>query len=95
MKTSRKQYSKEFKKEAVRLSVSSGKPVTQVARELGISVYVLGDWRRLARLEHELPAAENETPDQELKRLRRENRLLEQERDILKKAIAYFAQPAK
>jgi len=89
----RQKYSQEFRDEAVRLSVSSGKSVAQVARELGISVNTLHDWRRDARYDHRLPVPENETPEQQIKRLERENELLRQERDIIKKAMAYFAQP--
>lgn len=86
-------FSKEFRDEAVRLSVTSGKSVAQVARELGISANTLYTWRQEARYDHALPVAERETPEQEAARLRKELELVKQERDILKKAIAYFAQP--
>jgi transposase len=90
---SRKVYTQEFRDEAVRLTVSSGKPVAQIARDLGISVGALHDWRRQAHYDNRLPVPEHETPEQQLKRLHKENELLKQERDILKKAMAYFAQP--
>jgi transposase len=86
-------YTQEFRDEAVRLTVTSGKSVAQVARDLNIKVATLHEWRRHARYDHRLPVADNETPEQQLKRLQKENELLKQERDILKKAIAYFAQP--
>lgn len=86
-------YTKEFRDEAVRLRVTSGKSVAQVARDLGVKVATLHEWRRLARYDSRLPVAADETAEQQLKRLQKENELLKQERDILKKAIAYFAQP--
>ena len=88
-------HSKEFRDEAVRLSFTSGKTVTAVAKELGIKPTLLMDWRRKARLEHVVPVPDNEATDQTIKRLQRENDLLREEAAILKKAIAYFAQPPK
>lgn len=92
-----KSYSEEFKQEAVRRSYTSGKSVRAVAKELDLSVNTLYEWRRLHRRK-KLSAA-GSTPaqltgsEEELQRLRRENELLRQERDILKKAIGYFTQP--
>ena len=88
-------YTKEFKDEAVRLTVNSGKSVRQVAKDLGVALNTLHSWRAQARGEHRLPIAENETPEQKIKRLERELRLVTEERDIIKKAVAYFAQPPK
>lgn len=88
-------YTKEFKEEAVRLTVNSGKSVGEVAKDLGISLNTLHDWRRQARLEHRLPVPDNETLAEENKRLRRELELVREERDVIKKAIAYFTQPPK
>jgi transposase len=88
-----KSYPKEFRAEAVRLTQTSGKSVAQVAKDLGISFNTLHDWRRQARLNHSLPVPDGETLEQQNKRLARELELVRQERDILKKAIAYFAQP--
>jgi len=89
-------FSEEFKQEAVRRSYSSGKSVRAVAEELKLSVNTLYDWRR--RLGHlwktqasKSPAASEES--EEMRSLRRENEMLRQERDILKKAIGYFTQP--
>ena len=88
-----KPYTKEFKEQAVRLTVDSGKSVARVARDLGISVNSLHDWRRQARAERRLPVSETETPEQKITRLERELALVTEERDIIKKAVAYFAQP--
>lgn len=90
-----KRYSQEFRDQAVRLSVTSGKSVAQIARELGLSVDTLHDWRRDARYDHRMPVADNETAEQKIARLEQELALVEQERDILKKAMAYFAQPPR
>jgi transposase len=88
MATERKSYTEEFKREAVRLMESSGKPVAQLARDLGINDNNLYRWRE----EYGNAAQERSTGsvaemDAELKRLRRENEVLRQERDILKKAM--------
>lgn len=88
-------YSTEFKEEAVRLTVTSGKSVVDVAKDLGISLNTLQTWRQRARAERHLPIAESETPEQKIQRLEHELRLVTEERDIIKKAIAYFAQPPK
>ena len=85
-----KRYSREFKDEAVKL-VESGTNVRQSALELGISEHTLRDWVKRARskgVEHdrrELTAAD------ELRQLRAENKRLRMEREILKKATAFFA----
>lgn len=87
-----KRYTEEFKRDAIALVDSSGKTVTAVARELGISSESLRGWHRKAKAEQgegtagELSSAERE----ELKRLRRENREQQQTIEILKKATAFF-----
>jgi len=87
-----KRYTEEFKRDAIALVDSSGKTVTAVARELGISSESLRGWYRKAKAEQregtagELSSAERE----ELKRLRRENREQQQTIEILKKATAFF-----
>jgi len=80
-------YSREFKDEAVRLAQMGEKPVNTIADELGISTSTIRLW--LAEVEPAVPFGE--TPEQELQRLRRENRVLQMEREILKKAAAFFA----
>jgi transposase-like protein len=75
----RKQYSREFREEAVRESYDSGKAVSEVARELGIPVTRLYKWRDLQK-QTPNPSARAEAG--ELARLRRENARLREERDI-------------
>jgi transposase len=86
----RKRYANEFKLEAVKLAEEGGRPVAQVACELGISQTVLHRWRKLygARAN-----GGRVTPEEheELIRLRRDNRRLTIERDILKKAVGIFS----
>ena len=91
-----REYTAEFKREAVKLLETSGKPGAQIARDLGISDSVLYHWRkRLAEQgEQAFPGKGHQTPaEEELRQLRLENERLRQERDILKKAIAIFSQP--
>jgi transposase len=93
----RKHYSKEFKLEAVRRSYESGKPVTEVARELDISVHHLYHWRDQIHREgmDVWPGRHGQkttNPEKnELAELRRENKQLKEERDILKKTLVFFA----
>lgn len=88
-----KSYSAEFKERAVKLAIESDQPIAQTARDLGVNENTLHTW--LSKY-HERG---NGTPGRlnaehlydELKRLKKENALLKEERDILKKAAAYFA----
>ena len=84
-------YSLEFRLEAVRLLRSSDRSVPQLARELGVSPQSLRNWS--VQLAVDQGKAEGlTTPErEELRRLRRENRILAEEREILKKAAAFFA----
>ena len=88
-----KAYSEEYRREAVRLAESGRRPLTQIARELGIHLETLRGWRRRARAAGEADATSDVVPslEEENRRLRRENARLLEERDILKKATAYFA----
>jgi len=82
-------YAPEFKAEAVRLVRTSSDPVTKIARDLGISMSTLRLWVAATRPTADVPLTDDERS--ELRRLRREVRELRMERDILKKATAFFA----
>lgn len=90
-KRERKRYTREFKREAVRLAEASELPATQVARQLGIHRNMLASWRKeLAELgDQAFGNDETEDADQaRVEELQREVARLRQERDILKKALA-------
>ena len=79
-----------FRQEAVRLLTTSGRTIREVADDLGVGASSLGAWKR--KLDRaELMAGPHEDVEKELQRLRRENELLRAERDLLKKATAFFA----
>ena len=86
-------YPEAFRAEAVALVRTSGKSVPVVARELGVSEQALRDWVKRDDVEHGQgpPGALTRAEREELTRLRRQVRVLEQEREILKKAAAFFA----
>ena len=88
----RRQFDDEFKTQAVRLVLDEGKSVGAVARELDLTESALRNWVERARADRThgktgLTTAERD----ELARLRKENRILREEREILKKAAAFFA----
>jgi transposase len=90
----RKKYAAEFKREAVRLAGQAGVSRAKVAQELGLNVTMLARWVREARAgKWEMaPGKSLKTEQQqELERLRRELKRVTTERDILKKAVGYFA----
>ena len=88
-------YPEEFRREAVRLLKSSGKSTPQLASELGVSPQSLRNWAR--QIDVDSGRAEGLTSDEreELRRLRREVKILAEEREILKKAAAFFASDGK
>jgi len=91
MSKQRKTYTREFKLEALRLAETSGRPITQVERELGLSQGTIAHWRREVQDTgvEAFPGHGHLLPSEErLRQLERENAILRQERDILKKAIA-------
>ena len=93
-----KVYTKEFKEEAVRLAETSGKPIAQIARELGISDSAIHGWRKeLAEHGTEaFPGKGHQTAlEEENRRLKRELERVQQERDILKKVVGIFSREAK
>jgi len=89
----RRRFSPEFKAEAVRLVESSEAPIATIATQLGIGKGVLSRWMAAARPAPRESLAEDERS--ELARLRRENLQLKMERDILKKATAFFARQSE
>ena len=95
--TTRRQFTDTFKSEAVRLTRESGRPVAQVARELGISDKVLYRWRSepqqvesQGRTRQAVRAGQDE-----LTRLKRENEMFRKERDFLTRAAAFFARESQ
>jgi len=88
-----KRFTKEFEDEAVRLALSSGRTRRSIADDLGVGLSTLTRWLSRAR-DRQRPAPDGAAEADlaaELKRLRRENEVLRQERDILKRATAFFA----
>ena len=93
-----KTYTREVKEEAVRLAQTSGKSITQVARELGMSDTSIHQWRKeLAQHGPEaFPGKGHQTElEEENRRLKRELERVQQERDILKKVVSIFSRESK
>jgi transposase len=91
-------YDQQFKEEAVRLALSSTQPIAKTARDLGIKESLLYHW--VSKTKDKAPVITDEKGHQanlvdELNRLRKENARLKEEREILKKATAFFAKEAK
>ena len=92
----RRGFDEEFRREAVRLAESGTMPITEVARHLGVHLETLRQWRRKARdVSGGEEAARVPSLEEENRRLRRENARLVEEREILKKATAFFAKDAR
>ena len=91
MPRTRPPYPEQFRREAIELAKKSGRPISEIAKDLGVTEQSLRNWVRQADVDagraHGLSSEEKE----ELRRLRRENRILREEREILKKAAAFFA----
>jgi transposase len=79
-------YSPEFRAEAVRLLRSSGRSIPQLSKELGVSEQSLRNWSRQVDVDDGRATGLSSDERGELRRLRRENRILAEEREILKKA---------
>ena len=84
-------YPLEFRREAVALLKSSGKSAPQLAGELGISPQSLRNWSRQIDVDAGQAAGLSSDEREELRRLRRELKIVTEEREILKKAAAFFA----
>lgn len=91
-----RRYTKEFKLEAISLAENSEKSMGQIERELGITTGLLAKWRTRYQIkdgsEQRLAPSDSTADQREIRRLRRELMIAEQERDILKKAISIFSQ---
>lgn len=88
----KKLYSPEFRESTVKLAIKSDQPIAETAREMGVNKNTLHTWIR----KYSRPTQEGGRTDdhlyEELKQLKKENARLKEERDLLKKAAAYFAQ---
>lgn len=94
--TEQRRFTKDFEHEAVRLAATSGRTQREIAEDLGIGLSTLARWigRSRDRLVDTLDQAPQADMIAALKRLRRENEILRQERDILKQATAFSAREA-
>jgi transposase len=93
--STRRVYTKVFKQEAVQLVQTSGKTMAAIERDLGLSKGILKQWVRQAAADgaSAFPGHGRLKPEEEeLRRLRRENEILRQERDLLKKVVSIFSQ---
>ena len=93
MGKSRRKFSLEFKLEAVKQIVEQGRSVSEVAESLGVHANSLSSWKTKFLADGSLLAPSGEQADlvEEVRKLRRELKIAQQEREILKKAAAYFA----
>jgi transposase len=91
MPPTRPAYAPEFKAEAVRLYRTSGRSLKKIASDRGVSTNTLREWVRRAEAEGTPSKLLMQGEREELLRLRRENRVLKEERGILRKAAAFFA----
>jgi transposase len=92
----RRRFTDEFKQQAVRLVLDEGKSVSAVARELDLSASALANWVKQAQADRSKGRTGLTTTErEELVRLRKALRIAEEERDILKKATAFFAKQSR
>ena len=91
MPKSRPPYPEEFRREAIELVRLNEKPLVQIAKDLGVSDMTLRNWVKQADVDAGKRQGLTSDEREELRALRRENRTLRMEREILKKAAAFFA----
>ena len=95
-------YTQEFRDSTIQLVLNSGHLVLKISKDLDVNPKIIYNWIRQYKIKNNIPIDSSgkstiklinlkESTDEELKRLRKENRILKQEREILKKAMAYFA----
>jgi len=93
-----RRFSKAFKREALQLLESGEKTMAEIERDLGISPGLLSKWRKRYQLNGDDPFLESsdlQAAQREIRRLERELRITQQEREILKKALSIISQEAK
>jgi transposase len=84
-------YPPEFRREALELLKLSEKPISRIAKDLGVSEQTLYVWRKQAQIDEGKREGLTTEEREELRRLRKENRTLQMEKEILKKAAVFFA----
>ena len=94
MSEKRKKCDREFREGAVRIVEETGKPIAQVARDLGMNEGTLGNWVTRARESREGRGELSKDDYEELKRLRAENAELQMERDVLKRSVVLWVKEA-
>jgi transposase len=94
-KKTRRKFSPEFKEEAVKLITEQGYTIIDAARNLGINAGMLGRWKRERESLGDSASCNLFVLKEELRRLRKENKELRMEREILKNAAAFFAKESK
>ncbi len=95
MPRTRPPYPTEFKAEAVKLARSSEKPLSEVAGDLGVSSESLRNWMKQEQIDAGERNGASTDEREELRRLRKENKVLKEEREVLRKATAFFASEEK
>ena len=87
---SRRRFTQEFKRDAVELVRTSGRPIAQIARELGIYDSTLGNWVRQDRIDRGEQDGLTSDEQARLRALERDNARLRMERDLLKRTVAFW-----
>ena len=95
MPRTRPPYPPEFRAEAVELARSSEKPLSELARDLGVSIGTLRNWLKQQQIDAGKRDGLTTDEREELRRLRKENKVLKEEREVLRKATAFFAREEK